>query len=60
MGKDEEAVDAWKNVAEHRRVQSGSRNAVFDDYRLRVARVIRDYGMNDRANAPSDSLLEHG
>ena len=57
--RDEEAVTAWRNVAEHRRVQQGSRRSVFDDYRLRVARVIRDYGMSDRDQAPADSILRH-
>ena len=54
--RDEEAVTAWRNVAEHRRIQNGSRKSVFDDYRLRVAHVSRDYSMKDRAEAPSDSL----
>ena len=54
--RDEEAVGAWRNVAEHRKVQDGSRKTVFDNYRLRVARVIRDYGMHERAEAPKDSL----
>jgi hypothetical protein len=32
---------------------------VFADYRLRVAGVIRDYGMNEREQAPADSLAAH-
>ena len=58
--RDEAAIEAWRNVAEHRRVQDGSRKAVFDDYRLRVANVTRDYGMSDRDEAPPDSLEAHG
>lgn len=54
--RDEEAVRAWRNVLEHRRVQSGSRKTVFDDYRLRVANVTRDYTMRDRTQAPDDSM----
>ena len=53
--RDEEAVTAWRNVAEHRRIQDGSRRTVFDDYRLRVATVTRDYTLEDRAQAPPDS-----
>lgn len=53
--RDEEAVDAWRNVAEHRTIQNKSRQSVFDNYRLRVATVIRDYGMTDRNGAPADS-----
>jgi len=58
--RDEDAVTAWRNVAEHRRIQDGSRRAVFDDYRLRVATVTRDYSMTDRAQAPADSRATHG
>lgn len=53
--RDEAAVAAWRNVAEHRRAQEGGRRSVFDDYRLRVAHVIRDYGKQDRTEAPADS-----
>jgi heme-degrading monooxygenase HmoA len=58
--RDEAALEAWRNVAEHRAAQAQGRNAIFADYRLRVAGVIRDYGMTDRAQAPADSreLLE--
>jgi len=58
--RDEEAVIAWRNVVEHRQIQGGSRKAVFDDYRLRVASVIRDYSMHDRGEAPHDSIDAHG
>ena len=54
--RDEAAVTAWRNVAEHRKIQAGSRQKVFDDYRLRVASVTRDYSMQQHANAPADSL----
>ena len=57
--RDEAAVAAWRNVEEHRRVQMAGRQAIFEDYRLRVAAVIRDYGMNDRAQAPEDSRAAH-
>ncbi len=58
--RDEAAVTAWRNVVEHRKIQHGSRQAVFDDYRLRVASVIRDYSMQDRSQAPVDSINAHG
>ena len=35
------------------------RAAIFADYRLRVAQVLRDYGMNDRDEAPDDSRRVH-
>lgn len=53
--QDEEAVREWRNANSHRSVQRRSRDEVFDDYRLRVAAVIRDYGMFDRDEAPGDS-----
>ena len=58
--RDEEAVRQRRNVEEHRRIQSAGRRTIFADYRLRVAQVIRDYGMNDRAEAPDDSRKAHG
>ena len=58
--RDEEAVRQWRNLEEHRRTQSAGRQTIFADYRLRVAHVIRDYGMNDRAEAPEDSRNAHG
>jgi heme-degrading monooxygenase HmoA len=57
--RDEAAVEAWRNIAQHRKTQSRGRAGIFDNYRLRVASVIRDYGMNDRAQAPKDSRAVH-
>ncbi|MBC5768088.1 antibiotic biosynthesis monooxygenase family protein [Ramlibacter albus] len=57
--RDEEAVARWRNVEAHRRTQAFGRETAFDDYRLRVAAVLRDYGMNERAEAPADSRERH-
>jgi heme-degrading monooxygenase HmoA len=57
--RDELAVEAWRNMSEHRRSQAKGRTRIFQDYRLRIAGVIRDYGMNDRAQAPKDSRVVH-
>jgi heme-degrading monooxygenase HmoA len=57
--RDEAAVQAWRNVEEHRRIQAAGRQSIFADYRLRVAGVIHDYGMSDRAQAPEDSRRVH-
>lgn len=57
--RDEAAVDAFRNWNVHRNVQSNSRKDVFLNYRLRVAAVIRDYGMNEREQAPADSREAH-
>ncbi|CAN5424749.1 antibiotic biosynthesis monooxygenase [soil metagenome] len=57
--RDEEAVNAFRNWDVHRNVQSNSRKDVFIDYRLRVAAVLRDYGMTEREQAPDDSRAAH-
>ena len=57
---DEAAVARWRNLSEHRTAQSKGRSDIFDDYRIKVLSVIRDYGMDDREQAPTDSLKFHG
>lgn len=57
--EDEDAVARWRNLAEHRKGQASGRAGVFDDYRLRVAHVLRDYGMHERDQAPDDSRNAH-
>lgn len=53
--RDEEAVRAWRTQAQHREGQREGREAVFENYRLRVAGVLRDYGLHERDQAPADS-----
>ncbi|MES2162676.1 MAG: antibiotic biosynthesis monooxygenase [Pseudomonadota bacterium] len=50
--RDEQAVRAWREQEQHREAQSAGRAGVFDNYRLRVASVIRDYGLMERDQAP--------
>lgn len=57
--RDEAAVMEWRNRSDHRAAQARGRGGVFADYRLRVAGVIRDYGMNARGDAPTDSRAAH-
>ena len=57
--RDEECIAEWRNIETHRAAQKKGRNSVFDDYRLRIAVVERDYGMNERAQAPNDSRKIH-
>lgn len=57
--RDEEAVRRWRNLEAHRQAQVQGRAGVFADYRLRVASVIRDYGMHARGEAPADSRVRH-
>jgi heme-degrading monooxygenase HmoA len=57
--RDEKAVQQWRNTAAHRATQARGRAGIFTNYRLRVADVIRDYGMVDRIEAPADSVANH-
>ncbi|MBZ6077459.1 antibiotic biosynthesis monooxygenase family protein [Microvirga puerhi] len=54
--RDEAAVKAWRMQTEHRMAQVRGRSEIFAHYRLRVAEVLRDYGMTDRAQVPADLL----
>lgn len=58
--RDEAAVQRWRNLPSHRAAQAAGRGGVFSDYRLRVATVLRDYGLSDRLGAPGDSRSAHG
>lgn len=58
--RNERAVAAWRGLEAHRRAQAAGRGQVFAGYRLRVASVLRDYGMTDRAQAPGDSRAANG
>jgi heme-degrading monooxygenase HmoA len=58
--RDEDAVAHWRNLEQHRAAQAKGRGGIFRDYRLRIASVVRDYGMENRAQAPKDSRAEHG
>ncbi|MCL6282332.1 antibiotic biosynthesis monooxygenase [Ruegeria sp. 2012CJ41-6] len=58
--RDEEAVANWRALTQHRAAQSKGRAGIFAGYRLRVAHVMRDYGMEDRDQAPADSRDLHG
>lgn len=58
--RDEEAVKAWRNTEEHRQAQQAGRGGIFAGYRLRIADVVRDYGLTERDEAPADSRAVNG
>ena len=58
--RDEEAVKAWRNTEEHRQAQQAGRGGIFAGYRLRIAHVVRDYGLTERDEAPTDSRAVNG
>lgn len=43
--RDESAARAWKDVAAHRIAQSRGRERWYEDYRVRIATVHRDYAL---------------
>lgn len=53
--RDEAAITAWRRHLRHRAAQAAGRGGMFANYRLRIAEVVRDYGPEDRAQAPGDS-----
>lgn len=58
--RDEEAIADWRRLSQHRAAQQAGRGGLFADYRLRIAHVMRDYGMNERDQAPADSRAVNG
>lgn len=58
--RDEQALQQWRNLPDHRAAQAQGRQGAFAGYRLRVAGVIRDYGLDEREQAPEDSRQRHG
>ncbi|BFM42202.1 antibiotic biosynthesis monooxygenase [Flavobacterium sp. CFS9] len=57
--KDEESILQWRNLEMHRHAQAKGRKEIFKDYHLRIAAVVRDYGMFDREETPKDSSDFH-
>jgi heme-degrading monooxygenase HmoA len=51
--RDEAAVAAWRGHPRHRQGQTAGRDGIFARYRIRVAAVMRDYGLEDRDQAPA-------
>ena len=58
--RDEAAVRAWRACPAHRAAQAAGRAGLFAGYRLRIAEIVRDYGLDDRLDAPADSRSVHG
>jgi heme-degrading monooxygenase HmoA len=44
--KDEASIKQWREFDMHRLAQEKGKTEIFADFRIRVAEVIRDYGMN--------------
>src|SRR5690242_18647985 len=57
--RDEEAIAAWQQVREHHIAQAKGRSTIFEDYRMKIARVMWDYSKHDRAQAPQNRQVSH-
>lgn len=57
--RDEASIAQWRTLEAHRAAQAEGRAHILRDYRLRIAEVVRDYGMNARDEAPRDSRAAH-
>jgi len=50
--EDEASVQQWREFDIHRLAQAKGKAEIFADFRIRVAEVLRDYGMKSRQEAP--------
>ena len=50
--EDEASIRQWREFELHRLAQEKGKAGIFADFRIRVAEVVRDYGMGDREEAP--------
>lgn len=55
--EDETAVAQWRNFEAHRVAQTKGRGSLFTDYRIRVGRIIRDYSLSERDQAPKNNII---
>ncbi len=58
--QDEASVKHWRNQFSHTQAQTLGRKHLFSDYRIRVAKVIRDYSMAEREEAPDELKQRNG
>ena len=58
--ENEESIAQWRNIESHRSAQAKGRKSIFEDYRIRIANVVRDYSLTSREQAPMDSKSIHG
>ncbi|TNF62096.1 MAG: antibiotic biosynthesis monooxygenase [Burkholderiales bacterium] len=56
--RNEAAVRQWRSHMQHRDAQAQGRQGIFLTYRIRVASLIRDYGMHDRSQAPGNATSD--
>ncbi len=57
--RDEASIAQWRALEAHRTAQALGRDEIFRTYRLRIGAIVRDYGMDQREQAPADSRAAH-
>jgi heme-degrading monooxygenase HmoA len=55
----EQAIAQWRNLEAHRCAQAKGRSQLFEDYRIRVGGILRDYSLHQHQHAPEDSRQTH-
>ena len=45
--RDRESIKAWRQDADHMRIQRMAKDKIFSWYRIRVAEIERQYGFNE-------------
>lgn len=51
----DEAAAGWRNQVNHRQSQKMGHDALFDNYRISVGEITREYTKDNRDEAPADS-----
>lgn len=57
--ENEESIEKWRNDLKHRMGQAAGLGHIFSDFRIRVGKIVRDYGVKERNEAPIDSNRYH-
>jgi len=60
LWRDEVALAEWRNLEKHREIMAKGRGGILRDYHIRATRVLWDYTLRDRAEAPADSRAIFG
>ncbi len=50
--EDEASIRQWREFGPHRQAQDAGKAQIFKDFRIRVAKVSRDYSMFKRQESP--------
>jgi len=54
--RDRAAIEAWRAQRRHRAAQERGKREIFQDFRISVAEVVRDYTLQDRLDQAAGPL----